>query len=125
MANLSLAGRLGRDAETRTMQTGTKVTQFSVPMESGFGERKQTTWVRCSLWGTRGDKLSQYLTKGSMVFVTGEPSVQTFEGKKGFQVSLELNVQDVKLLAKPKTDDDPVADNAKATARDMDDDIPF
>ena len=125
MANLSLAGRLGRDAETRTTQSGTKVTQFSVPYDVGFGNSKKTVWVRCSFWGDRGEKVAPYLTKGAGVFVSGEPSINTFEGKSGFQSSLELNVQSLKLLGGGKRDE-PVADNAKATARDdMSDDIPF
>jgi single-strand DNA-binding protein len=124
MANLSLAGRIGSDAETRTTQGGQKVTQFSMPFDTGFGDKKKTTWVRCSYWGDRGERVAQYLTKGSLVFVSGEPSLSTYEGKEGPRTSLELNVQSLKLLGGKK--DTPVADNAKATkGDDFDSEIPF
>lgn len=124
MANLSLSGRVGQDAQTRTTQSGQKVTQFSVPFDTGFGDRKTTTWVRCSYWGDRGEKVAQYLTKGALVFVSGEPSLSTYEGKEGPRTSLELNVQSLKLLGGKR--DEPVADRAKATSRDIpEDDLPF
>ena len=57
-------GRLGRDAELRTTQSGEKVLGFAVANDVGFGERKQTLWADCSLWGRRAEALAQYLTKG-------------------------------------------------------------
>jgi single-strand DNA-binding protein len=128
MASLTIAGRLGRDCEVRTTQKGTKVTQFSVPVDQGYGDKKTTMWVRCSWFGERGERVAQYLTKGTMVFVTGTPSLNTYEGKDGFKASLECNVLELKLMGTKgdKKDDTPVADNATATSRDMpDDDIPF
>ena len=123
MANLSLAGRLGSDAASRTIQSGKQVIQFNVAFDTGFGDRKTTTWVRCSYWRTPTDKLMECLTKGALVFVSGEPSLSTYEGKEGQRTSLELNVQSLKLLGGKR--DEPVADRAKATSRDLDDDLPF
>lgn len=92
MFDATVAGNLGRDAELR--QAGSnQVLGFSVAATTGFGQREQTNWVNCSIWGKRGEALAQYLTKGTPVTVTGEITTREYEGK----TYLELNVYNVKL----------------------------
>ena len=93
MINVTVAGRLGKDAETR--QAGnSSVTGFSVAGDTGFGDRKQSHWFNCSLWGKRGEAMQQYLSKGQEVVVIGEYSEREYNGKQ----YKELNVLDVKLM---------------------------
>ena len=93
MINVTVAGRLGKDAETR--QAGnSSVTGFSVAGDTGFGDRKQSHWFNCSLWGKRGEAMQQYLSKGQEVVVIGEYSEREYNGNK----YKELNVLDVKLM---------------------------
>lgn len=93
MLNATVAGNIGKDAQTR--QAGqTTVTGFSVAVEQRGRDGKKTQWVRCSMWGKRGEKLAQYLTKGSRVCLAGELTTDEYEGK----TSLELNVSDVTLM---------------------------
>ena len=93
MINVTVAGRLGKDAETR--QAGnSSVTGFSVAGYTGFGDRKQSHWFNCSLWGKRGEAMQQYLSKGQEVVVIGEYSEREYNGNK----YKELNVLDVKLM---------------------------
>lgn len=88
-----VTGRIGRDAESRNVGD-TSVTSFSVAFDEGFGDRKTSTWLNCSLWGGRGEKVSQYLTKGSMIGVSGSISQKTYQDK----TTLEMRVNDVTLL---------------------------
>ncbi len=88
-----IAGNLGRDAELRTTQGGA-VCSFSVAVEQRAKGEKKTTWIRCSLWGKRGEALVPHLTKGSRVAVVGELSLHEYEGK----TSLECRVSEVTLL---------------------------
>lgn len=93
MINVTVAGRLGKDAETR--QAGnSSVTGFSVAGDTGFGDRKQSHWFNCSLWGKRGEAMQQYLSKGQEVVVIGEYSEREYNSKQ----YKELNVLDVKLM---------------------------
>ena len=91
----TFSGRIGRDAETASTQGGTAVCNFPVAVESGYGDKKQTTWVRCALWGKRAEGgLPQYLTKGAQVVVTGELSTREFQkkdGGNGFSVEIRVN----------------------------------
>lgn len=81
MKSITIAGGIGKDAVTRTTQSGDKVTGFSVGVSEGFGDSKRTIWFDCSLWGNRGEKLAGYLTKGSRVAVSGDLSTREHEGK--------------------------------------------
>lgn len=97
MKNLTIAGRITRDAVTRSTQQGEKVTGFSVAVDDGFGQNKRTLFFDCSMWGKRGDALAQHLGKGSQVTVSGDLSTREHEGK----TYLTIRVGDVTLQGKP------------------------
>lgn len=103
MISVTIAGRIGKDAETRTTQSGDPVTGWSVAADTGFGDRKVTTWFDCSLWGERGRKLAPYLTKGSAVTVIGELGQREHNGK----IYLTVRVSDVAMQGGGKQSDTP------------------
>ena len=96
----TFSGRIGRDAETGSTTSGSTVCNFPVAVESGYGDKKQTTWVRCAIWGKRAEGgLPQYLKKGAQVVVSGELSTREFkkkEGDNGF--SVEIRVAELTLV---------------------------
>jgi single-strand DNA-binding protein len=96
MSNFKDLVRLGKDAVTRFTQAGKSVTGFSAAFDNGFGERKQTVWLDCSLWGERGEKLAPMLTKGKLVLVEGDLGTREHEGK----TYLTLDVRDLKFTDK-------------------------
>ena len=132
MNNATFAGRLGRDAEVRHTTSGQSVTGFAIAVDeyAGKGERR-TLWVDCSMWGDRGEKLAQYLTKGASVSVSGQVGINTFDGRNGPQSKLTLRVADVTLLGgKQDRQDAPRQQSTGGTgpvehADFPDDDIPF
>src|SRR5690606_37857227 len=129
---LSLTGNLGRDAEVRQAGSST-VCGFSVAMTSGYGDKKQTVWVSCSIWGKQAEgALPSYLKKGQQVAVTGELSTREYEGK----TYLELRVNTIDLIGKrdeggqaapqQQRQAAPVQHQAPAQAAgSFDDDVPF
>lgn len=91
------AGYIGRDAETKTVGDNT-VTNFSLAVSTGWGDRKSTLWIGCAIWGDRGAKLEQYLTKGSAISVSGDIDVRAYKSKEGEpKAELTCNVQRVTL----------------------------
>lgn len=122
MQNITIAGRVGRDAETRQAGSG-NVTSFTVAVDQGYGQNKSTNWWRVSLWGQRGEKLAQYIRKGDNITVTGEFTLSEYEGKP----QLNVNANDVALQGgKGDTprDGQPVRQSTPAYD-DLDSDIPF
>jgi single-strand DNA-binding protein len=79
-----LAGNLGQDPELRYTPNGTPVTNFSVATNERWtgqdGEQQERTiWWRVTVWGKQAETVSQYLSKGSQVFVEGrmDPDPET------------------------------------------------
>lgn len=128
---LCLTGNLGRDAEVR-QAGGSSVCGFSVAMTSGYGDKKQTVWISCSVWGKQAEgQLPSYLKKGQQVAVSGELSAREYEGK----TYLELRVNTVDLIGKREESSAPVQQQRPAQQQSQqaappdyntfDDDIPF
>ena len=129
-------GNLGKDAEQKFMGTGDSIVSFSVPVKSGFGAKEITSWMRCSMFGKRGEAVLPYLKKGQLVGVSGEFSARPWQNKDGQdQLSLEVRVNDLTLLGKkdsqiqPSNEYDqtpaPQKEKPKPSFEDLEDSIPF
>ncbi len=84
-AEIEILGNLGRDPEMRYTNSGQPVTSFSVATNRSYnnpaGEKvTETTWWRVSTWGKQAEVCSQYLHKGSKVFIKGRPNVDAETG---------------------------------------------
>jgi len=123
MFNISLAGRLGRDATYKQTQGDSELCSFPVAVDVGFGDRKQTYWVDVTRWGKGARGLSDILRKGSAVAVNGELTTREHDGK----TYLQCRADNVTVLNAPKGERAEQPDSAghAQTANDLDDDIPF
>lgn len=129
MQQITIAGRIGKDAELRSTNNGDQVCGFSVAVDSRQGREKVTNWWRVSLWGKRAEALSQYLTKGSNVAVSGEFSLGNFDGKP----QLNIRANEITLQGGNSAGSDQRRDgegsrgSSKQTdpVDDLDDEIPF
>lgn len=93
---LTVSGNIGKDAVVRKAGEQS-VAGFSLAMKSGYGEKAQTIWLDCSLWGKQAESgLVQYLKKGQFVVLSGELGTREHEGK----TYLTLRVSDVTLGGK-------------------------
>lgn len=98
---LNAIGNLPRDSEVRFLADGTPILNFGFALTAGYGEKQSTTWLNCSLFGTRGERLAPMLLKGTKIGVTGEFSLREYTDKAGaIKTSGELRVSDVTLLGK-------------------------
>ena len=70
--SIVLTGRVGRDAELRYTSAGKPVLDVSLAVDSGYGDKKETQWWRCSVWGDRAEKLHAHVTKGKVLTIEGE-----------------------------------------------------
>ncbi len=126
MQFITITGRVGGDAETLAAGQN-NVTNFNCAVDQGWGDNKQTNWFRVAIWGERGGKLQQYITKGSKVAVTGELVIGEYNGKPQY----EIRAADVDCFMSPKGGDGSQgaptkpARNAQAFDTDLDDDVPF
>ena len=112
-SNLTVAGHLGRDAVTKEVGSSS-VTEFSVAVTTKRKQEETTTWYNCALWGTRGENLAQYLTKGTAVIVGGEFYARPYKTKDGDErLSLDLNVSSFGFAGKAGEKEETPADDGR------------
>jgi single-strand DNA-binding protein len=123
MNNFTGIGRVGRDAVVRYTGSGKAVAGWSLAVEDGWGENKQTVWLDCSLWGERAAKLAPYITRGAQLGVQGSIGKREHDGK----TYVTLRVSDVTLLSGKSAQSEPQQRSAPAPAGgdDFDQDVPF
>lgn len=124
MNNCTFSGRLAADPELKTLGAN-DLLSFRLPVDDGFGDKKTTTWMSCSLWGKRAATLAPMLAKGSFVVVNGSISTRLWTDKEGKErTSVELRVYELTLG--PKQSATSVsARPASDSVLDLADSIPF
>lgn len=81
------SGNIGRDCELRVTPNGKNIANFPLPVKQGYGEHEKTSWVNCKIFGNTAEKLTQYLTKGTKVTVSGEFVLEKWTGQDGVERS--------------------------------------
>ena len=112
--SVSLIGNLGKDPESRTMQNGNAVVNFSLATSESWndkssGERmEQTEWHRVVVFNpTLCDVAQKYLRKGSKVFVQGKLQTRKWTDQAGvekYATEVVLGPFDAKMVMLDKRD---------------------
>jgi single-strand DNA-binding protein len=80
MISATISGRITKDAAIR--QAGSaNVCSFGVASNKKVNGEDVTTFVDVEIWGSRGEKLCEYLTKGAFIVASGELSTREHNGK--------------------------------------------
>lgn len=95
MLQLEVIGNLGNDAEIKDIN-GKKYVSFNVAHSEKHDGVESTTWVSV-LWYGEGGALTQYLKRGTKVFVRGRMYVKTFAKNGVTQVGVNLTATEVTL----------------------------
>ena len=78
MNKVILIGRLTKDPELRyAAGSGTAVCRFTVAINRQF-KKDETDFINCVAFGKTGETITQYLTKGRQIAVTGKFRVHRF-----------------------------------------------
>lgn len=102
MQKIQLIGRIGNDAEVKDLNSN-QVINFSVAVSERWtskdGQKQEkTSWFDCAKWGNNTN-ISQYLTKGTQVYVEGTPECRAYVNKDGEAVAvLVVKVFSIELL---------------------------
>ena len=100
----SFIGRLGRDPETRYTQAGDAVCNFSVAVDESYkgkdGQKvDKTEWINCVAWRKLGEICGQYLTKGSLVAVSGKMQTRKWQDSNGQdRYTTEILLDEMRML---------------------------
>src|SRR5688572_21158919 len=111
MASLNkvlLIGNLTRPPELRYTPSGTAVADLRLAVNNDYttqsGERRQeASFLTVIVWGKQAESCSEYLDKGSEIFVEGRIQVRDWEGKDGQKrTTTEVVAQRVQFMSRTK-----------------------
>jgi single-strand DNA-binding protein len=75
---IRLSGRVGKDAELRTSQSGMAIATFSIADSSGKDDKKKTQWVNIVAFGKTAEMCGS-VTKGAFLEITGMMQLDEYE----------------------------------------------
>ena len=84
--HITLMGRMVRDPELRSTQSGTPVCSFTLACDRDFKTKdsgeKETDFIDCVAWRSTAEFVSKYFTKGRMMAVTGRLQIRDWVDKE-------------------------------------------
>lgn len=101
-----IIGRLGRDPELRYSQSGSPVCTLNIATDESYTDRDgnrvdRAEWHRVVVFQKAAENCSQYLTKGSLVFVEGSLQTRKWQDQQGQdRYTTEIKAQRVQFLDK-------------------------
>ena len=107
MASLNrveIIGHLGRDPETKVLQGGQSVCNFTVATSETWKDKagdkqERTEWHRVVSFGKVAEICGKYLHKGSLVYLAGKIQSRTWEDKQGAkQTTTEIVISEMLML---------------------------
>lgn len=105
MLKATVVGNIGSEPQMQFTPNGHGLLRFSVASnyrtKGPGGEWKDATeWVRVAVFGKRAETLSQYLVKGTRVYVDGRLEARPWTDRSGnVQAGLELTASDVEFVS--------------------------
>lgn len=102
-----LIGRLTRDPELRSTNSGTPVATFTLAVDRGFknsaGE-KETDFIPIVVWRGQAETCATYLSKGKLAAVDGRLQIRNYETNDGDKRKVaEVVAENVRFLS-PRDD---------------------
>ncbi|AUR95377.1 nucleic acid-binding, OB-fold protein [Vibrio phage 1.206.O._10N.222.51.B10] len=61
--------RIGRDAELKHTASGMAILEINAVYDIGFGDKKESQWIRLAMFGKRAESLQSHFTKGTQILV--------------------------------------------------------
>lgn len=126
MNSVSLVGRLTKDPELRTTQSGLSYCQFTLAVDRRVSKESQTQqtadFIGCVAWRQSADYLSNYGQKGSVVALEGKIQTRNYDDRDGKKVYVtEVVANNLNLISSgtKKSSSQPVAGNVSLTRDDI------
>lgn len=139
MIQIQIAGRVGKDADVRQVNSQYAITFPVAHSHSYYNDQgtkiESTIWVKCTYWAKR-DNISKYIRKGNVVFCAGIPKAHAWKDNDGKpHAQLEMTVKDFDFIYSKPTGDATVGGTAQFSGSsapgfsnppaDTNDDLPF
>ena len=109
-----ITGNLTRDPELRATQSGSRVLSFGIAVNDRRKNQQTGEWedypnfVDCTMFGTRAEKIANYLAKGSKVAIEGKLRYSSWERDGEHRSKLEVIVDEIEFMSRRDEQSDAV-----------------
>lgn len=99
-----LIGNLGKDPETRFLESGQAVTSFSMATSETYNDKKTnekvtaTEWHNIVMWGKLAEIADKYLKKGSKIYCEGKLKSRSYDQEGVTKYTTEVVVNQMQML---------------------------
>ena len=104
MNNLTINGNLVRDMEIKDVK-GLLIGEFTIANNQRVSkDKEETTFLKCTLFGSRVEALEKYLVKGAKVLVNGRLSIANVKDDDSYKtyVSCIVDNLEIEKFAEPE-----------------------
>lgn len=105
MNRVELIGRMARDPEGRTTQSGISCCMFSLAVQRRFANAqgvREADFINCIAWRNTADYIVKYCPKGARIGIEGEIQTRTYDAQDGSKRYVtEVIVSNVDFLSMP------------------------
>jgi len=79
MNKVVILGRATSDPECRYTQSGKCVTEITLAVDRGYGDKKKTSFIPCKAWEKQAETMGNSVSKGQRLLVEGKWAQQSWE----------------------------------------------
>ena len=83
MNKVFINGNLTKDMDVKVLSNGNYVGKFTVANTVGYGDKKKTYFIPCTLFGKRVESLEKILVTGAGVIVEGQLDYTSVKDEQG------------------------------------------
>ena len=83
MNKVFINGNLTKDMDVKVLQNGNYVGKFTIANTVGYGDKKKTYFIPCTLFGKRVESLEKILVTGVGVLVEGQLDYTSTKDEQG------------------------------------------
>ena len=97
------SGNLTRDPEMRYTNTGKAVTDFSIAVNQGFGDKRTTEYIDVVCWEKLAETVAEHCRKGRKVLVEGSLFSETWTDRaQQKRKTIKFRASGVEFLDSPR-----------------------
>lgn len=99
--NVTLIGRVVRDIEVKTTNSGKSVASFALAVD-GYGKDADASFIDCVAWNKAAELLAEYAPKGKQIGITGRLQTRIWEKDDIKRKATEVIIDQFQFLSDTK-----------------------
>ena len=113
MNKVQLIGRITKDPELRYTKSNIAVANYTIAVNTGYGEKQQTDFISVSSWGKSGEFVSNYFKKGQAIAIVGRLKNNNYEDKNGNKkYTTEVVTEEIQFVGDKKQEESSANDKS-------------